>query len=54
MKRRPPALVEIFPPMWQLPFAPKSSGIINLRSRSRPIRLPAWKPKNWCSLKGSS
>jgi hypothetical protein len=48
MKRRPPALVEMFPPMWQLPFAPKSIGIINLTSKSRKIKHRAWKSNN-CS-----
>jgi hypothetical protein len=37
MKCRPPALVEMFPPMWQLPFAPKSSGIINLNKKDKDI-----------------
>lgn len=34
IRRKPPALVETFPPIWQLPLAPKSSGIICLKKES--------------------
>jgi len=50
MKRRPPALVEMFPPMWQLPFAPKSSGIINLK-QIKANQVSGMDIKNWCSKK---
>jgi hypothetical protein len=29
-RRKPPAFVDTLPPIWQLPFAPKSKGIVNL------------------------
>lgn len=37
--RSPPALVETFPPIWQLPLAPKSSGIIYLEETKSLFRL---------------
>lgn len=53
--RRPPAFVARFPPMWQVPFAPKSRGMTKPRSstcrlsssRTHPAwqtRVPAKKP----------
>lgn len=47
--RRPPAFVARFPPMWQLPFAPKSRGM--MKPRSSTCRLsssrthPAWQTR---------
>ena len=47
--RMPPAFVETFPPMWQLPFAPRSRGIISpccSTCLSRFSRMqPAWQVK---------
>mmetsp|Transcript_4422 Transcript_4422/g.15514 ORF Transcript_4422/g.15514 Transcript_4422/m.15514 type:complete len:242 (-) Transcript_4422:24-749(-) len=44
--RMPPALVEMLPPMWQLPLAPRSRGIIRpslARVSSKCCRMqPAW------------
>lgn len=44
--RKPPALVATFPPMWQLPLAPRSSGMINPCSSTYSLSLsstqPAW------------
>lgn len=59
--RRPPALVAKLPPMWQLPFAPRSRGM--MKSRSSTYRFssskmhPAWHTRipaeqaelPWCS-----
>ena len=47
--RRPPALVATFPPMWQLPFAPRSSGMTKPRSSTYRLSSsrtqPAWQTR---------
>lgn len=46
---RPPALVATFPPMWQLPFAPRSKGMMKPRSSTYWLSAskthPAWQTR---------